>query len=783
MTVTGDPSVLNEAISADNNSWEIKQAEILKSNSGRADFYSTDQADEIKVQVGDRTYGVLKVWAPHVIPSLDNPELDTVEANSKWLEDLKDKPFSLFESLEQWRAFSQVSDRRLQKTFAQRELPEDRDARVVELYSRMQAAFTLAAPFYNIEALVDDSREDRAGNPIDFSDTRSSGGKLDVVGLVLPAALRDYVFASQLDWGDASWEKISSAVNSMRVEFFEGKNTVPARQYKILEQVAKLAGTDAESVVFAANALEFIPTDVGGKTENFTQEEALLCVEQLFRTDISEEVTTKSVAKNSNALIRFHNWLPAIKCAENFSGKMWSYDAVCDTAAQLLDLVASSPSEFLNEDTAQVFVSEILPQLQGLDATSAKGRFMLQLLQDGGLRDDLTERIQNDSQNFTDEILNNLSETIRAEAILSITDTNPTYLVGGKAEGLRLAAGVFGSERIVDGVVVSAEFVNSWVQDIPGTEGLLHTIDSGVTVDEKLAAAEQLTELISQSNTVTEITAAIAQRFRGQDKIVLRSSSFDEDVDIIGPAPGVYESVTGIAVSDKLALENAFREVVLSFFSEKAVSYRELKGLRHKPLFAVLAQPYIENIGGSAFLNDETIAISTAPRPSQLNEVDHHDKVEDLVLGINDIDVKSSYLSTTQLEELTYVIKKARELFGPVDIEFVVDPLEGKVRILQMRSLERPHKNAFIDNDQDPSVVNILNISDLPDLSDFPDQHAVQLYVDGSIDLDKFQGPFFRWIVRNNGKLHSLKLGRRIPSTCHFANVVENFGIPIEFAE
>lgn len=233
---------------------------------------------------------------------------------------------------------------------------------------------------------------------------------------------------------------------------------------------------------------------------------------------------------------------------------------------------------------------------------------------------------------------------------------------------------------------------------------------------------------------------------------------------------------------DKQEVEAAFKAVVASFFSDKAISYRELKGLRHKPLFAVLIQPYIDNVGGSAFLHNDEITISTAQRPSQLNEAHHHHVVEELSIGENN-GVISSYLSASQLEELTFIMKKARELFGPIDVEFVVDPLEQKIRILQMRSLERPVKDNVIHTDRDPEVVSIVNINDLPELSDFTEQHAVQLSIDKSIDLDKFQGPFFRWIVANNGKLHSLRLGRRVPATCHFANIVESFGIAIEFDE
>ena len=194
--------------------------DILLSTNKRFDFFTGDTDDEFTIKrENSELQGIFKVWAPHIIPFLEKGINKGINVVEEWRQDLETKPLSLHESLEQWRAFSAIFDQRLQKVFSSREIPSDPENAVVELFLRIKIAFALAAPFYNIEALVADSRQNRIGNPINVTETITGGGKLDAVALMLPSALADQVSAEKLNWNNLTWEEIHNRVDLMRNDF------------------------------------------------------------------------------------------------------------------------------------------------------------------------------------------------------------------------------------------------------------------------------------------------------------------------------------------------------------------------------------------------------------------------------------------------------------------------------------------------------------------------------------------------------------------------------------
>jgi hypothetical protein len=58
-----------------------------------------------------------------------------------------------------------------------------------------------------------------------------------------------------------------------------------------------------------------------------------------------------------------------------------NYDAVCASASRLFDLVCTHP-ELINEAVRPTF-EFMIPQLANLDASSARGRFLLRIFSDG----------------------------------------------------------------------------------------------------------------------------------------------------------------------------------------------------------------------------------------------------------------------------------------------------------------------------------------------------------------------------------------------------------------
>ena len=746
----------------------------------KTSFFAADADDEFTiVRENSHQQGIFKVWAPHVIPFLDNEVSGGTEIIEAWSRDLEKKPLSLHESLEQWRAFSAIFDRRLQRVFSNREVPQDAEDAVAELFCRMKMAFALAAPFYNLEALVADSRENRFGNPINTTEITRSGGKLDVIALMLPSALADHVLAERFNWNGLTWEEIQKRVSLMKDDFLRGKDTSLTQQFVLITRIANIAGIDTDEVIFAANALQFIPLSVGGKKEDLSQDNAIKNLTKLLKEPIAG-ITTNLVARDINALIRFLNWSPAIKSSENFQGKFWMYDAVCATASKLLGIIKNNPCLVFDEQFADVFANQLAPQLDGLDASSAKGRFLLQLLTEGKFKDCISEKIKKQTKSFVEETMFALNEIKKQEALVDISQCLPTFLVGGKADGLRKAMQIFEQKAVLGGKVVTSETIGEWLQKIEGIEPLIRSLNlPTTTIETKIRIGENIAKRIGVASAPIELIERIRELFSDGRKIVLRSSSFDEDAPLIGPAPGIYESVIDIDSNNDEAISSGLKTVIASFFSEKAISFRELKGLRHKPIFAVLVQEFIDNVGGSVFINNGSLQLTLARQPSMVNSRSGSFEELSIPSGEGESMHGCRFLTKEQLQEIIWLARKAEKIFGPSDIEFVVNPESNKVQILQLRLLQQLAKPNDIEKnsrEQSPTI-EIDDPNRLPKIGDV----SINLQINNKIDLEKFQGSLFRWLTVNEQKITSITLESRIPTTCHFANIVGCLGIDLRF--
>jgi len=751
----------------------MKEFEKFSANNfvSKQNFFADDANDEFKViRENGETQGIFKVWAPHIIPFLDG-----FSCAKEWSDNLEDKPLKLHQSLEQWRATCAIMDRRLQHVFESRTLPTDPNLAVVELFLRMKVAFEFSAPFYNIEALVADSRLNRVDNPIDVTESSFDGGKLDAVAMLLPSVLADQISAKKLDWGTSSWDEINARISKMRESFLCGEDNTLAHQFIIVSKVASLAGISPEEVLFAANALQFIPTNVGGKAEDIAQEQATQLLTKILDTP-DGEAKTSTVAKNINGLIRFMNWCPSIDSEDNFGGKFWSYDAVCATANQLLKVVTENRSVFINSQFADVFGTQLVPQLDNIDATSAKGRLLMQLLSEGKFGENLANKILKESVLFNTEINRSLDALKQQELVVDVSECMPTFLVGGKADGIRKATQVFGSETVLGGKVLTSEAVITWIEMIDGIDPLLRKLNSEIDIDQKINTGQIIINLINNAPEPLKLISLIKSAVGNAQKIVLRSSSFDEDVPIIGPTPGIYESVVDVTSDNDEAISDALKVVVSSFFSEKAISFRELKHLQHRLVFAVLIQEFVDNIGGTIFINNGETDLNIANQACQINTLGaRFDEIHNTKL--DDSSKISDLLTREQLRQIILIAKKSEKIFGPGDLEFAIDPNNGEVKILQLRSLHQPSKNTDIIELQQSKIVSIdnNNFDNLPDVG----EDKISIRICNEVNLEKFQGALFRWIARNGQHILSIILDQKIPTTCHFANIVGSFGIKL----
>jgi len=740
----------------------------------RQDYFADDVGDEFRIIREDgQPQGIFKVWASQVIASLEG--MDTQE----WADSLRDKPLSLFESLESWRAFSSSSDRSLQKIFDSQPLPETLESQAAELFSRLITAFAVSAPFYHIEALVADNRPNRTDNPIEFSNEEIVAGKLDAVAMLLPAAAKNILVAAPENWGDLSWEKIRVIVQNLQDDLRHDLDKPGDDQGSLIRniilKIAVLASISVEDVIFAANALEFIPDHVGGKSADFSQDEAIKLLNEVLNKP-QPEVTTTTIAKDMNALIRFLNWTPAIKSNANFSGKNWTYDSVCATAGQLLKLILDNTQKFFGEEFSNTFRSRLAPQLEHIDATSAKGRFLLQVLREGKFLDEVNQQIQETINRRVPELFEGLSNEQLHIDFNNFTSISQT---GGKAAGLRTAIEIFGEDNVVRSKVLPNKVINDWLITIPNVRQLLEDLERNV--NGRADIAEKIRRHVIDAEAPREILEefVIAICPSGTSKLAFRSSSFDEDADVIGPAPGIYESVIDIDPNDIQAVGTAFKSVVASFFTAKAVHFRDLKCLRHKPVMAVLGQQMLDGPGGTMFIQNGIRTINIADSPSKINNLESKNNIETIELmphqNINFSEV--SMIPTHALRLLDKLARQAQDVLGPVDIEFVFDPKTDKITILQLRRLERV---ATIEQaKQHLGKTALLPVSRLEEL-DAIDGDPIRLVIGATDDVEKFQGELFRSILKHRHKIAGIVIPRSLPPTCHFVNILMTMGITIE---
>lgn len=758
------------------------QLEQLRASVRRHDYFADDATDEFKVVRADgRSQGIFKVWSPNVIPLLEGAH--SVDEQVEWANKQRNYPLSAYECLESWRAFSEVNDRRLQQVFANREVPNDPKEAVAELFMRLDLSFAYAAPFYNIEALVADSRDDQSNNPIDNNEDVLAGGALDVVALLLPSALSAHVTAERGDWNGTNWTTISEAVQTMRHDFMNDDQTEAAEQYRLVMKVADLAGADPEDIVFSANALQFIPTDVGGRRDDMPSD--LATTQLMSLLDASQkQMTTSLVGKDINALIRFRNWSPAVRSEENFEGKLWHYDAVCAAAGELLKTIDEHKDTLLKPEACEEFADTIMPQLNGLDATSAKGRVLLGLLTEESFTPEAEASIHASISSATQEVLNDLHELTLREDVVDMFDATPTYLVGGKAYGLRTAATLFGSERVHGGFVVTSEAINRWLRSDSEISDAIDALKQSSDVNEQLRLGEYITRLIQQSDVPQSIVEGLQARFAVGSKVALRSSSFDEDVSVIGPAPGVYESAIDCPVDDQYMVENGIKMVVGSFFSDKAISHRNAMGLRHEPLMGVAVQEFLRGNGGTIFIDKDGIQLNIASAPHSVNEYGKGG-IEAFDIGADYQLPNSDYATRQQITQIVWMAQKSYEIYGPGDIEFIVEPETGEVKILQMRALLRPEQSSDEHEEFQGELQDVVidNLDAIPNFGAI--EGKVNLVIDESINLEAFQGFLFRSIAIDNAqgkKIRAVTTHQKLPRTCHFVNIVNQLGITVYYA-
>ena len=502
--------------------WTQQQIQMLSNLFGRYNaFPSGGREDEFVIIREDGTrQGIFKEWAPPVLPALSGMEKDA------WCRKASQQPAFLEKELRRaWRN-SWLIDQDLVTKFKVNPLPENPARRVAELVRRLKLAFGLMAPFYHLEAMVDDL----AWLGIEASENQTTTGELDVASFLLPSALQQYVVATVGNWNDLNWPEIH------RLTTLALSDTSRAG---VILGLSGLLGVSPAHLVFAANSLQWIPARVGGKKEDVGEQEAIRGLKEVIERSREEKnPNCLSVLANMNARIRFFNWLPLVEGPENFAGRNWAYASVCDTADELFKALDANP-ELWQPDFRDVYNAKLRPQVLNLDAASAKGRFLLDLIAN-------ERRIAFDFVNQVKRYHQKRSSRLIPQATYEF---NQPCLVGTKPVGLALVSHALGQEYVLPGLIISMNEV--------------------------------------ESPRYKKFADEARGRWPNVKVWAVRSSSMDE-----GTARGVYETILRVPRAE---LETAIRACTQSYYQRGAVAFRRAKGLDEKERraeIAVLLQPY-----------------------------------------------------------------------------------------------------------------------------------------------------------------------------------------------
>ncbi len=789
---------------------EMEKLTLLSDFWGKINAFGDNEHDEFSIiNENGENRGVFKTWAHPVIPFLDTPELsdfhavsthivnngssrsfeaeveDLIDQSSDlsesaltvkntldaWVKNSLEKPEKFSDILERARVDSRQLDKRLVECFEEEDLSQIPEEKVSQLVNRLILSIGLLSPFYDIEAILGDSR-DFKWNPISVAQKESpmplGGGKLDIVGLMLPSVLGKYVTSEERDWNGLDWEKIKLSTTELLND---------PKKSQLLIKLSEITSVPPHHIVFAANALEWVPGRPGGKKGDFDDATE---ISKLFEDTETQDQTNQAkllrIGKDLNALIRFMNWTPLIENSDNMEySTKWSYASVSDTSSQLIDML----SENLNlwkEEFIPIFEEVIFPQIQKFDATSAKGRALLEyIILDGKLKQDI-------SNNFPDKqwqqsIISKIVEKRQGDYLINLGDgVKPRMLIGGKIFGLEEMMNNLPLEIAVpQGYALNAEFVEDLLKSDDALWSLIVALNKEQDIYQKLELGSEIQRRIKKLEIPSEVKDTIntALYSIGSEKYVVRSSSFDEDGRDGKSGAGVYESILEVTED---GIFEAITECTSTFFSDKAIQFRNLFNHSDFPKFATLIQPFVKGKVGTSYSRDvqsseDGILVEFGESANEVTSggtLFESRTENDFIQGSGQVNLQEVFQVTRKIKAL----KKE-----DVDIEWVVDK-NGKTWFLQMRTL--PGKSKKIEE-------KISNISFV-----LEDDQSLKPIIEGmkstdriativlkgkNRNLDTFQGELFTMIAQYGKRIAEIQTEQVIPHTSHFSNICSSLDI------
>lgn len=413
-------------------------------------------------------------------------------------------------------------------------------------------------------------------------------------------------------------------------------------------KLSSVVERDFEQVDHAVDVLDHIHGQ-GDYDEEFLDDSAEV-IDDLANARFD---TNAEFGKFYNTFIRFHNWMPLNIKQDGPEGDQ--YDSICAPAKEGMEKVEENP--------VHGSLSEIG------DATSPKGLALSWLLDEGIEVDGETlgdkEEFRASVREWEQRIDEELREGRREYTEFAFEDPAMySGLVGGKWKGLKLlndAQEAFDlGYAIPDGKVVSSVGVEQMLEE----EGVQELVEEDVfEMDE--GRREEIVDRIDDID--------VGEYVEGLDgNTIARSSMYGEDG--ASNFAGTYDSFH--ANGDP---EQAVRDVIKSYFSEKAVDAREDKGLTHNGGIGVILQDAVTpERGGVVHLTNDGYSISEAEDAEKAVEGQGELKEGETIEGL---------VSGTSMEDMADDLEELHRTFGDIDLEYVTDGEEAYMT--QMRPKHR----------------------------------------------------------------------------------------------
>ncbi|MCF7872502.1 hypothetical protein K9L97_05715 [Candidatus Woesearchaeota archaeon] len=447
--------------------------------------------------------------------------------------------------------------------------------------------------------------------------------------------------------------------------------------------------------------------------------------------------TNSDIGSFYNALIRFHNWMPSKLKINDMKGD--TYDSI------------GTPIKKILNKTKNKKILESISSIK--DATSPKGLGLITLLENEKIGN--KEKFEVEQQKQKQKIKEELKKELKKYEIINLED-NLFYsgMCGGKWKGIKLLYDTKEALNLNYKIPKSKVITTNAIERILNENNILDDIYNNIfEMNEKTRTnIENKIENISMNEVELEDMP---------ENIIARSSMYGEDGST--NFAGTYESIS----TKKENIETAIKKVMKSYFSEEAIKSREEIGLAHIPGINIVIQEFIKGSGGVIHISDKETRISYASSPEIA--VNGNGNTEKIGKNIEHA------LQGTFLANNINDVKQLYELFGPLDLEYVIK--EKDVYLTQLRPLHiLPEEISKIDKNAKRKTIKHIN-----ELKNQNLEHSCVIRMEflGRENIMDKEGEIMNYIRKN--RKYILGIEGHMTNTPHIPNKINSqFKIPYQ---